>query len=103
VGLLKQKIVHWGYWPRSQHWEKQLQEVMTRYGLKNYLQPFTRCMACNGKIEQVQKEPIQALLPPKTRLYFEVFHQCLSCQRIYWQGAHYDKMEKLLARLKAGG
>ncbi|MBC3541617.1 Mut7-C RNAse domain-containing protein [Rufibacter sediminis] len=98
IGLLKQKIIQWGYWLRSQQWEEQLREVMIRYGLKDQLQPFTRCMACNGEIGEVSKETVLPLLPPKTRLYFHVFYQCQSCHRVYWKGSHYDRMQSFLAQ-----
>ncbi|WP_246853687.1 Mut7-C ubiquitin/RNAse domain-containing protein [Rufibacter aurantiacus] len=99
IGLLKQKVVVWGYWLRSQHLETQLAEVMKRFGLKSQTQPFTRCMACNGSIAEVPKESILPLLQPKTKAYFQEFYQCPICQRVYWKGSHYDKMQGFLERL----
>ncbi|WP_246850195.1 Mut7-C ubiquitin/RNAse domain-containing protein [Rufibacter roseolus] len=99
IGLLKQKVVVWGYWLRSQHLETQLAEVMKRFGLKSQIQPFTRCMACNGSIVEVPKESVLPLLQPKTKVYFQEFYQCPICQRVYWKGSHYDKMQGFLERL----
>ncbi|KAA3438240.1 Mut7-C RNAse domain-containing protein [Rufibacter hautae] len=99
IGLLKQKVVVWGYWLRSQQWEEQLREVIIRYGLKSQIQPFTRCMACDGRIAEVPKESVLPLLPPKTRIYFHEFYQCLKCHRVYWKGSHFDKMQGFLDRL----
>ncbi|RNI30578.1 Mut7-C RNAse domain-containing protein [Rufibacter latericius] len=100
IGLLKQKVIPWGYWLRSQHLEAQLQEVLIRFGLMPQLQPFTRCIACNGQIQEVSKQSVLPLLPPKTRQYFQVFFQCAICQRVYWKGSHYEKMESFLHHLK---
>ncbi|WP_207430193.1 Mut7-C RNAse domain-containing protein [Sabulibacter ruber] len=99
IGLLKQKHVLVGYWLRSQHLEEQLQEVITRFGLRQQIAPFTRCMACNGEIGEVSKESVTHLLPPKTKQYFEVFYQCTHCQRVYWKGSHFDKMQLFLQNM----
>lgn len=73
VGLLKQKVIKWGYWLRSQQPEEQLAEVIHYYELAEKLRPFEQCLACNGKIMAVPKEAILDKLPPKTKLYFEEF------------------------------
>lgn len=99
VGLLKQKSIRWGYWLRSQHLEEQLKEVISCFSLKDKIQPFTRCIACNGTITEVPKECVLAQLPPKTKQYFHVFYQCTNCRRVYWKGSHYDRMQQFVERL----
>ncbi|RNI27552.1 hypothetical protein EFA69_15620 [Rufibacter immobilis] len=101
VGLLKQKQVVWGYWLRSQHWEEQLREVINQFNLLPQVQPFCRCLACNGEIARVSKEAVLPLLPPKTRLFFQEFYQCPHCRRVYWKGSHYEKMERFLSHLRS--
>lgn len=99
VGLLKQKSITWGYWLRSQHTEKQLEEVIRRYSLQSSFRPFARCLACNVPVQQVSKEEVLEQLPPKTKLYFEEFYRCPSCSRVYWKGSHYDHMQLFVARI----
>nr|WP_255749492.1 Mut7-C ubiquitin/RNAse domain-containing protein [Pontibacter liquoris] len=99
VGLLKQKNITWGYWLRSQHLQEQLTEVISYFNLAPAFRPFARCLACNGLIEQVAKERIADQLPPKTKLYFEEFFQCSSCQQVYWKGSHYAHMQAFISRL----
>ncbi len=96
VGLLKQKAVKWGYWLRSQHANEQLEEVMRRFGLKDQAQPFKRCLTCNGNILQVEKDLVLERLPPKTKLYFDEFYQCACCDRVYWKGSHYERMQQYI-------
>lgn len=96
VGLLKHKNIRWGYWLRSQHLKEQLAEVISCYNLRHKFSPFTRCLACNGNIEQVPKESIVQQLPPKTQLYFNEFYQCDTCQRVYWKGSHYERMQQFI-------
>jgi uncharacterized protein len=35
-------------------------------------------------------------LEPKTRRYFDRFWRCEGCQRVYWQGSHYERMQRLV-------
>jgi uncharacterized protein with PIN domain len=96
VGLLKQKVIRWGYWLRSQHLQEQLAEVVRYYQLEQKLKPFTRCLACNGPIVEVQKEQVLDRLPPKTKLYFHEFYQCSCCKQAYWKGSHYERMQQFV-------
>lgn len=100
VGLLKLKIIHGGYWLRSQQPKEQLQEVLQRFQLTTAMCPFTRCMACNGVINLVPKAQVLAQLQPKTKAYYEHFYQCKSCKQVYWKGSHYEKMLKHVNTLK---
>ncbi|GAA4423972.1 Mut7-C RNAse domain-containing protein [Pontibacter saemangeumensis] len=98
VGLLKQKSIRWGYWLRSQLLTEQLGEVISCFHLKKKFRPFTRCIACNGPIVEVQKESVVTQLPPKTKLYFDEFYQCNCCGRVYWKGSHYERMQEFIGR-----
>lgn len=97
--LLKRKVLPWGYWLRSQMPEEQLNEVLTHFGLGDQLQPFSRCLVCNGTVQPVEKELIIDQLEPLTTAYFDQFYRCASCQRIYWQGSHFHRMKKLMQLL----
>ena len=99
IGLLKQKVINWGYWLRSQQPEAQLAEVIDYFNLKLKLAPFTRCLECNANLATVTKESVLELLPLKTRLYFNHFYQCPSCERIYWQGSHFERMQAFVNRI----
>ena len=94
VGLLKnQKVTH-GYWIRSQFLNEQIKEVLRRFDLLNQILPFTRCMECNGLLTDVLKENILDSLLPGTNEYYNKFRQCSFCNRIYWEGSHYERMRK---------
>jgi uncharacterized protein len=99
VNLLKHKAIPVGYWLRSQHTEEQLQEVIRRFRLLRQIRPFTRCMVCNGLITKVPKAAVVDQVPPKTRLYFNEFYLCSSCQRVYWKGSHYERMQSFINTL----
>lgn len=101
ISLLKQKIITWGYWLRSQQPDEQLLEVIRRYDLTPAFQPFTRCLSCNGPIHPVEKESVLEHLPHDTRTYFNEFYQCAACGKVYWKGSHYERMVQAIEGLKA--
>jgi uncharacterized protein len=98
-GLLKNKNVTHGYLIRSQHTEEQLKEVMLTFDLKKKISPFTRCMICNELLIDTTKQEILHRLQPLTKRYYRKFKLCPSCNRIYWNGSHYDRMRRYLKLL----
>lgn len=98
-GILKNKAVTHGYWIKSQKHEEQLREVFVRFDLKDKLSLFTRCIRCNTIIEDVSKEKIADRLKSNTSRYFSKFGRCPGCDRIYWNGSHYDNMKIIIERI----
>ncbi len=100
LGLLRRKRVKWAKFIWNDDPQKQLKEVFARYQLSEYYKGESRCVNCNSKLVDVDKEDIIQRLEPKTKKYFEEFKYCRQCDKIYWRGSHYDKTEKLLDELK---
>lgn len=98
-GLLKRKKVVYGYLIRNIDPMLQLKEVITRYRLGNYFHPFQRCLICNKLLQKVDKEEIIDRLEPLTRKYYDEFHYCEGCDRIYWKGSHYSRMLEFVENL----
>jgi uncharacterized protein len=94
VGLLKNKKISRGYWIRQTNPDKQVAEVLQRFDLTQQIKPFSRCLECNGLLEDVKKNDIVKNLPPLTRNYYSKFMQCNQCKRIYWEGTHYQRLKK---------
>jgi len=92
--LLYIKQISYGYWVRSVDVENQVNEIVRRFNLYGSIQPFVRCLVCNGVLVPVSKANILDRLEAKTRLYYEMFYQCTDCQRIYWEGSHIENMRK---------
>lgn len=93
VRLLKYKSIIYGYWVRFEDVFHQVQEILNRFRLKEYLKPFRRCSVCNGLVYSVKKEEISERLPSNTSRYFADFDRCANCGRIYWKGAHYQRIK----------
>jgi uncharacterized protein with PIN domain len=98
-GLLKNKKVTYGYWIRSQNPWEQIKEIFIRFDLKKQITLFTRCMECNGLLKDIAKEEILNRLLPKTQLYYHEFKICSDCERIYWNGSHYESMKRYINTL----
>ncbi|WP_133960276.1 Mut7-C RNAse domain-containing protein [Halanaerobium saccharolyticum] len=100
-GLLMRKRVKWAKFIWSDDPKKQLKEVFDRFQLAQYYQgQESRCVNCNTKLVDIDKEKIIERLEPKTKKYFDDFKYCPRCDKIYWCGSHYEKTEKMLTKLK---
>ncbi len=102
VGLLKRSTVTHGYYVRETSPRRQLEEVLRRFDLFRLVEPFARCMVCNGVLRVAEKESVKDALPPKISEAHTEFLSCESCGRVYWKGDHYDRMRRLIEDLAAG-
>ncbi|MBW7882780.1 MAG: Mut7-C ubiquitin/RNAse domain-containing protein [Caldilineaceae bacterium] len=100
-GLLKHKIVVFGYCVRETQPRRQLISVLRRFELASQISPWQRCVRCNGLLVPVDKAKILHRLEPKTRLYYDDFQRCATCNQIYWQGSHFERMQHFLAGVRA--
>lgn len=97
--LLFAKQIEHGYWIRAVEAKKQAHEVLNHFELHAAIQPFSRCLTCNGLLAAVPKASIIEQLEPKTKQYYDTFYQCTLCQKIYWEGSHLDHMRHDFAAL----
>ena len=98
-GLLKRGNVTHGYWMRETDSRRQAAEVVDRFDLARAIRPFTRCMACNSELADVEKARVIDRVPPRTAELYNEFRQCPRCRRVYWKGSHYRRMEQWIAEL----
>lgn len=95
--LLFHKAVTHGYWVRATDPDEQLREVLARFDLYGSVNPFHRCLECNGEIQPVDKSRIAHRLEPLTRRHYDEFFRCQRCSRTYWKGSHWDHMRETIA------
>lgn len=94
--LLKRKIITYGYFVRTDIPKAQVREILSRFNLYASLAPLTRCTHCNEKLVSTGKSTIAHHLKPLTRQYYDKFLMCSGCHRIYWQGSHSMRIERLI-------
>lgn len=100
-GLLKRKIITHGYCVQQVNPKAQIIEVIRRFDLSSLIEPFKRCLRCNGIIEPVPKKSVAHRLPANTLRYYDEFFNCQSCGLIYWKGSHYLRMQVFIHSILA--
>jgi len=94
--MLRRGEVERGYFVRAVESEAQLGEVIRALQLESLLNPFVRCRECNTLLEDVSREAVLDRLPPKVRTLYDRFKRCPGCDRVYWEGSHFEKMKNLI-------
>jgi hypothetical protein len=56
----------------------------------------SRCPKCNTQIRSVRKGSVIDRIPETTSTYYNEFWECPGCKQVYWQGAHWRRIEKTL-------
>ena len=77
----------------------QLQAIRQRFGDPPDA-PFSRCPVCNARLVPVPREAVAAYVPAFVWQQHERFHRCPSCDRIYWPGTHFERMQAVLRALQ---
>ncbi|SDK39825.1 Mut7-C RNAse domain-containing protein [Streptomyces indicus] len=98
-GLLRRRELWAGAYMYSDRPDDQLRDVLDRF--EPELAPWTRCTACNGRLTPATKAEVAHLIEAGTRRTHDVFAQCGACGRVYWRGAHHDKLEAIVAEAQA--
>lgn len=92
VELFKRKDVVFGRYIRAVHPVDQVREVTDFFRLDRPFRLFSRCLDCNTPLVPVSKESVFHRLEPKTKLYFDEFSLCPTCDKIFWKGSHHEHM-----------
>lgn len=95
-GILKRRVVKYGYLIKSDDSKEQLREVFLNFDLLPDIKPFLRCISCNGILEKVDKEEIIEDLEPLTRKYYNEFFRCTGCKKVYWNGGQRKRMGEFI-------
>ncbi len=60
---------------------------------------FTRCKLCNTILTRVTLEEIVNQIPDHVSKKYNRFSKCHTCKKVYWQGTHYERIQKTLHTL----
>jgi uncharacterized protein with PIN domain len=78
-----------------------LAELAGRFNFKLEIDvTVSRCPQCNTKIKSVSKDLVIDKVPKTTSTYYNEFWECPECGQIYWQGAHWKRIEITLKEAK---
>lgn len=94
--LMRRRVVH-GALVRADAPDRQLGEVVARFGLADQARPGTRCPRCNGLVAPVARAEVLDELEPGTRAAgYDRFARCGVCGQLYWAGAHADALADIV-------
>lgn len=97
--LMRSEIVH-GHCVRSEEPFAQTLEVLRRFRLATALAPFTRCLRCNARLEEVPAAEVADEVPPLARERHDRYVRCPDCRRVYWPGTHHGALTDLVAEVE---
>ena len=61
----------------------------------------SRCPKCNSLLGVVTKETIADEIPEATSKHSKEFWKCRGCGKVYWQGAHWKRIEETLEKARS--
>lgn len=97
--LLMHRIITHGCYIRASRPRDQLSYLVERLDLCVLMQPFTRCIRCNGVLQAVEKGEVAPRLPSNVRTTRAEFRRCIQCRQVYWAGSHYQRMHSFIHTL----
>jgi uncharacterized protein with PIN domain len=100
-GILKNGRVTHGYWLRATDPSRQLEEVVRALDLAGSITPYTRCMECNGELESIARYRAARSVPLQVFLVYRDFKRCKRCERVYWRGSHFERLDEVVERAKS--
>lgn len=87
---------------RSDKLQEQIAQVLQELDLKEN-NPFSRCPVCNTPLQPVDKEQIRDMVPPYVFQTQDRFSICPGCNRVYWRGTHWQRMNEIINHLQEAG
>lgn len=100
-GILKHGRVTHGYWLRATDPLAQLDEVVRALDLGTRIEPYTRCLECNGGLVDIGRDEAAPDVPPRVLEEHDAFRRCTGCGRVYWPGTHQPRLDAIVARARA--
>jgi len=61
----------------------------------------SRCMSCGGVLVPTPKEDVAPRIPPRTAKWLDEYFVCAECDRLFWQGTHWQRIAKTLEEVAA--
>lgn len=81
--------------------DERLVELTRRFSLRLEIDAATSyCPKCNTRIETISKKEVVSHVPEGTYLHYNDFWKCPECGQIYWQGAHWRRIDATLKKAR---
>jgi hypothetical protein len=87
---------------KSEVVDEQLLQVIKRFRLKWDNSIFSRCPLCNTQLIEIDTpHEIKDKVPEFVFNTYSEFWKCVTCNKIYWSGTHWNNIKTKVAKLKA--
>jgi uncharacterized protein len=100
--LMRRSVTH-GCYIRGTSTHAQLAYLVERLQLCAEIAPFSRCIACNGRLSLVEPDTQPAIIrtsvPPGIRRTRAEYWRCSDCEKVYWKGSHWAAMTRRIAEI----
>lgn len=83
----------------SEHLEEQIRQTLMDLDLEPDA-AFSRCPVCNEPLEPVDLDSVRARVPSYVAQTHKTFKLCSGCQRVYWRGTHWQRMDEQVAQFR---
>ncbi|MGM0587381.1 MAG: Mut7-C RNAse domain-containing protein [Bacteroidota bacterium] len=90
--LLMRSNIRWGQWLPDEDPDQQVVAVLRRWGSREDIRAFSRCMECNALLINVMVDEVEQEIPEDVHERQMTVWRCPGCGRVYWQGTHYEVM-----------
>ena len=76
---------------------EKLAEIAMHFDLELELDPRrSRCPKCDAPLRRVEKEALRGRVPKGTYEAYEEFWVCEGCGQVYWRGAHWKNIKRIV-------
>ncbi len=102
TGIFEMKVVSGGavraLLLRSSNTMEQLRQVAREAGIAAFPELPSRCVECNGLLEELAPAEARQLSPPYVRATQVEISYCSCCHHAVWRGSHWDRFAADLRR-----
>ncbi|HEY5658646.1 MAG TPA: Mut7-C RNAse domain-containing protein [Myxococcota bacterium] len=86
---------------RAERTFEQLNEVVRRFDLARAVRLFSRCSECNRDLAAAAAADLTGRAPASILATHERLRECPGCRRVYWEGSHTRRIQRVVERLLA--
>ncbi len=85
----------------SDRFEEQMRQLLRDLDLKMD-SSFSRCARCNTVLRAASKEEVKDRVPPYILRRHVHFSLCPHCDKVYWRGTHWQRMQQRIEEIRRG-
>jgi uncharacterized protein with PIN domain len=90
-GLARRPLASCHLFIESDNHDEQLRQVIKTFTGES-TGKLTRCSVCNGRLSSAKGEAVRDIVPSYIHQKYRSFMKCETCNRVYWEGTHLQKM-----------